>query len=176
MSDGTTNASLRRGDDPEELTLERALELISDRRAAGPAERGTRKPAGTTKKAGARKATASKKPAARKTTARKATALARSGVALRIGVEHVLQLHGGDVMHRLEADDGARNARLPGDLGRALGDIFREVANPLDIGGNADRADDLAQVDRQRLPRGDGAHGVILDRSLQRVEARSRRR
>ena len=44
VSDGTTNASLRRGDDPEELTLERALELISDRRAAGPAKRaGTRR-------------------------------------------------------------------------------------------------------------------------------------
>ncbi len=33
VSDGTTNASLRRGDDPEELTLERALEL--DRGAPG---------------------------------------------------------------------------------------------------------------------------------------------
>ena len=75
VSDGTTNASLRRGDDPEELTLERALELISERRAAGPARRaGARKTTGATKKAGARKATAAKKPAARKTTARKAAA------------------------------------------------------------------------------------------------------
>jgi DNA topoisomerase-1 len=75
VSDGTTNASLRRGDDPEELTLERALELISERRAAGPARRaGARKATGATKKAGARKTTASKKPSARKTTAHKATA------------------------------------------------------------------------------------------------------
>ncbi|MGA2803142.1 MAG: type I DNA topoisomerase [Acidimicrobiales bacterium] len=75
VSDGTTNASLRRGDDPEELTLERALELISERRAAGPARRaGTRKATGAAKKAGARKTTTSKKTAARKATARKATA------------------------------------------------------------------------------------------------------
>ena len=41
VTDGTTNASLRRGDDPDELTLERAVELIADRRAAGPSKRTT---------------------------------------------------------------------------------------------------------------------------------------
>jgi DNA topoisomerase-1 len=33
VTDGKTNASLRRGDDPQELTLERALELLAERRA-----------------------------------------------------------------------------------------------------------------------------------------------
>jgi DNA topoisomerase-1 len=37
VTDGETNASLRRGDDPESLTLERALELLAERRAKGPA-------------------------------------------------------------------------------------------------------------------------------------------
>ena len=37
VTDGETNASLRRGDDPETLTLERAAELLADRRAKGPA-------------------------------------------------------------------------------------------------------------------------------------------
>jgi DNA topoisomerase I len=37
VTDGETNASLRRGDDPEQITLERALELLADRRARGPA-------------------------------------------------------------------------------------------------------------------------------------------
>ncbi|MGA3214155.1 MAG: type I DNA topoisomerase [Acidimicrobiales bacterium] len=73
VTDGTTNASLRRGDDPDELTLERAAELIADRRAAGPSKRGARKATGT-KKAGARKATAAKKTGARKATAAKKTA------------------------------------------------------------------------------------------------------
>jgi len=70
VSDGTTNASLRRGDDPDELTLERALELIAERRAAGPSKRSGRRASGT-KKAPARKTTGSKKAAARKTTGAK---------------------------------------------------------------------------------------------------------
>ena len=37
VTDGETNASLRQGDDPEELTLERAVELLAERRAKGPA-------------------------------------------------------------------------------------------------------------------------------------------
>ncbi|MHB8642150.1 MAG: type I DNA topoisomerase [Gaiellaceae bacterium] len=37
VTDGETNASLRRGDDPEGITLERATELLADRRARGPA-------------------------------------------------------------------------------------------------------------------------------------------
>ncbi|HEX7310175.1 MAG TPA: type I DNA topoisomerase [Gaiellaceae bacterium] len=39
VTDGETNASLRRGDDPETVTLERATELLAERRAKGPAER-----------------------------------------------------------------------------------------------------------------------------------------
>jgi DNA topoisomerase-1 len=38
VTDGETNASLRRGDDVEGLTLERALELLAERRAKGPAQ------------------------------------------------------------------------------------------------------------------------------------------
>ena len=38
VTDGETNASLRRGDDLEELTLERGLELLAERRAKGPAQ------------------------------------------------------------------------------------------------------------------------------------------
>ncbi|MDP3972024.1 MAG: type I DNA topoisomerase [Candidatus Nanopelagicales bacterium] len=43
VTDGETNASLRRSDDPESLTLERAAELLADRRAAGPAPKRPRK-------------------------------------------------------------------------------------------------------------------------------------
>ena len=38
VTDGETNASLRRGDDVEGLTLERALELLAERRAKGPSQ------------------------------------------------------------------------------------------------------------------------------------------
>ena len=37
VTDGTTNASLRKGDTIEDLTPERAVELLADRRAKGPA-------------------------------------------------------------------------------------------------------------------------------------------
>ncbi|WP_409331347.1 type I DNA topoisomerase [Trujillonella humicola] len=63
VTDGETNASLRKGDDVESISLERAAELLADRRARPAA---TKKKA--TKKAPAKKATA-KKTAAKKTTA-----------------------------------------------------------------------------------------------------------
>jgi DNA topoisomerase I len=47
VTDGETNASLRRGDEPESLDLDRALELLAERRAKGP----TTKPARRRKKA-----------------------------------------------------------------------------------------------------------------------------
>jgi DNA topoisomerase-1 len=41
VTDGETNASLRQGDDPESVTRERALELLAERRAKGPAKKRT---------------------------------------------------------------------------------------------------------------------------------------
>jgi DNA topoisomerase-1 len=63
VTDGETNASLRKGDDVESITIERAAELLADRRARGPA----------TKKKAAKKTTA-KKTAAKKAPAKKAAA------------------------------------------------------------------------------------------------------
>jgi DNA topoisomerase I len=39
VTDGETNASLRRGDDAESITLQRAIELLAERRAAAPARK-----------------------------------------------------------------------------------------------------------------------------------------
>jgi DNA topoisomerase-1 len=73
VTDGETNASLRKGDDVETITIERAAELLADRRARGPA---TKKKAA--KKTTAKKTTA-KKTAAKKTTAKKAAAPVTAG-------------------------------------------------------------------------------------------------
>ncbi|MFV2019143.1 type I DNA topoisomerase [Micromonospora sp. LOL_023] len=78
VTDGESNASLRRGQTPESLTIEQASEMLAEKRAKGPAPRkkAARKaaPAKTTaKKATAAKTTA-KKATAAKTTAKKATA------------------------------------------------------------------------------------------------------
>ncbi len=55
VTDGTVNASLRSGDDPETITLERAAELLQLRREAGPSTRASKrakKTGGAAKKAG----------------------------------------------------------------------------------------------------------------------------
>jgi DNA topoisomerase-1 len=46
VTDGDTNASLRRGDEPEGLTMDRALELLAERRAKGSAPKRARRAAG----------------------------------------------------------------------------------------------------------------------------------
>jgi DNA topoisomerase-1 len=73
VTDGTTNASLRKGDSVEEMTPERAQELLADRRSAPPRAARGRKAAGATKKAGTKK-TGTKKAAATKSGATKAGA------------------------------------------------------------------------------------------------------
>ena len=71
VTDGTTNASLRKGDDVETITIERAGELLAERRAAGPS---TRRRAGGAKKAGTAKKATTKKAAAKKAPAKRAAA------------------------------------------------------------------------------------------------------
>jgi DNA topoisomerase I len=68
VTDGETNASLRKGDNPETMTDERASELLADRRARGPAPKKTARKAA--RKAPAKKAPAKK--AAKKAPAKKA--------------------------------------------------------------------------------------------------------
>ncbi|CDP88007.1 MULTISPECIES: type I DNA topoisomerase [Mycolicibacterium] len=65
VTDGETNASLRKGDDVASITDERASELLADRRARGPVKKAA-------KKAPAKKA--AKKAAAKKAPAKKAAA------------------------------------------------------------------------------------------------------
>ncbi|MCW2165109.1 DNA topoisomerase I [Microbacterium hydrothermale] len=79
VTDGETNATVPRGENAMEITFERAVELIADKRAKGPAPKraaAARKPAAS--KTAASKATATKtaatKTAATKTTATKTTA------------------------------------------------------------------------------------------------------
>nr|WP_207949968.1 type I DNA topoisomerase [Nocardioides ochotonae] len=74
VTDGEYNATLRKDDTVESITLERAAELLAERRERGPAKKTAKKAA---KKAPAKKAAAKKAPAkkapAKKTTAKKAT-------------------------------------------------------------------------------------------------------
>jgi DNA topoisomerase-1 len=78
VTDGETNASLRRSDDVETITDERASELLADRRERGPAAR--KSAAKKTANKSARKAGA-KKSSAKKAAAKKASATTRRTVA-----------------------------------------------------------------------------------------------
>ncbi|GGS75116.1 DNA topoisomerase 1 [Planobispora rosea] len=64
VTDGETNASLRKGDEVEQITTERAAELLADRRARGPVAKKPR----TTRAAAAKTATGTKTAASAKTT------------------------------------------------------------------------------------------------------------
>ena len=64
ITDGETNASLRGGDSVETISIERASDLLAERRAAGP----------SVKKPAARKAAAKKPPVKKKATAKKKAA------------------------------------------------------------------------------------------------------
>jgi DNA topoisomerase-1 len=64
ITDGETNASLRGGDSVETISIERASDLLAERRAAGP----------SVKKPAARKAAVKKAPAKKKATAKKKAA------------------------------------------------------------------------------------------------------
>jgi len=70
VTDGEYNATLRQGDDEKTVTLERAAELLAERRAKGPAKKASKKR--SAKKGAAKKTT--KKSAAKKTTAKKSSA------------------------------------------------------------------------------------------------------
>ncbi|MEI8408036.1 MULTISPECIES: type I DNA topoisomerase [unclassified Kribbella] len=65
VTDGETNATLRKDDSVETISLLRAAELLADKRARGPVKK--------TAKKSATKKTAAKKTAAKKTTTKKAT-------------------------------------------------------------------------------------------------------
>jgi DNA topoisomerase-1 len=69
VTDGETNASLRKGDLVEEITIERAAELLQIRRETNP----PKKKAGARKKAAAKKGTAKKRAGTKKSAKKKAT-------------------------------------------------------------------------------------------------------
>ncbi len=75
VTDGEYNATLRQGDDEGTVSLERAAELLAEKRAKGPApkKRGAKKTTKKTAKKGTTKKTAAKKGTTKKAAAKKST-------------------------------------------------------------------------------------------------------
>jgi DNA topoisomerase-1 len=80
VTDGSTNASLRKGDTVEAIDMDRASELLAERRAAGPS---TRKKKAAKKKAPAKKKAAAKKAPAKKTAAKKTATAKKAGTTTK---------------------------------------------------------------------------------------------
>jgi DNA topoisomerase-1 len=73
VTDGETNATLRKDDSVDTISLLRAAELLADKRARGPVKKKAPAKKSTAKKTAAKKTGAAKKTAAKKTTAKKTT-------------------------------------------------------------------------------------------------------
>ncbi|HEX4863869.1 MAG TPA: type I DNA topoisomerase, partial [Acidimicrobiales bacterium] len=81
VTDGTTNASLRKGDTVEGMTPERAQELLAERRSAPPRPGRARKAAGAKKASSAKKASTAK----RASTAKKAATPKKAAIPKKAG-------------------------------------------------------------------------------------------
>ena len=75
ITDGQTNVTVPRSEDPATISAERAFELLADKRAKGPAKKRT------TRKTTAKKATTKKTTTKKAATTKKATAKTATGKA-----------------------------------------------------------------------------------------------
>lgn len=74
MTDGEVNVSVPKSDNIEEISLERAAELLANKRAAGPSKRPAKRAAKSTKKAAAKKSKKAAKKTVKKSAAKKPAA------------------------------------------------------------------------------------------------------
>ncbi|MFD0564074.1 type I DNA topoisomerase [Kitasatospora saccharophila] len=81
VTDGETNATLRKDDEVETITPERGYELLAEKRARGPVKKTAKK--APAKKAPAKKAAATKTAAAKKTTTAKKTVAKKTATVKR---------------------------------------------------------------------------------------------
>ena len=93
-------------------------------------------------------------------------------IAVDEAVEHGGQLRDHQCRHVLEpAHQGAlRIIAAHGD--DPLADVLRQVADPLEVVGDAQHRHQRAQIDRHRLSQRDRRNGLVLDLSLQIVDRR----
>ena len=90
-------------------------------------------------------------------------------IARDIRIEHVSGHVARDRAHPRDLEDRPDRRHLR-QRDRALGDVGRIVGDPFDVAGDAQRADDAAQVARHRLAQGQHADGLVVDLALDRID------
>ena len=143
VTDGETNASLRKGDDVESITIERAAELLADRRARGPA---------------------TKKKAAKKTTAKKTAA--KKAPRRRRRPRRPRQRSGRPAAARVQPDE-AESGRAQSSVGR--GSTPRSAGLPGTRSPSVDAAAAGRVLDLSAAP---AAHPVAAPRRPRRAAGR----
>jgi hypothetical protein len=93
-----------------------------------------------------------------------------SGVALDIGVQHVLEHQFHLPRHASERGAGAVHGRMVHDRLGPLGDVLGVVADPLEVGGDAEDRQHGPQIARDRLALRDDARGLLVDLLIERVD------
>jgi hypothetical protein len=93
-----------------------------------------------------------------------------SGVALDIGVQHVLEHQFHLPRHPSERCAGAVHGRVVHDRLGPLGDVLGVIADPLEVGGDAEDRQDTRRSLGDRLTLRDDARGLLVDLLVQRVD------
>jgi hypothetical protein len=92
-----------------------------------------------------------------------------------IAVQHFLELGEHHPGHVLDPADQLLRMEIAADRRHPLADVLGQIADALEVVGDAQRTHHLAQVDRHRLPARDRQHRLFLDLALQRVDRRIER-
>ena len=88
----------------------------------------------------------------------------------RVGIKHGFDLRLHQAGHVFEAADQLQRLEVALQRRDPLAHVFGEIADPLEIAGDAHGADDFAQVNRHRLAAGNRQHRTLFDRVLQVVD------
>src|SRR6516164_10431167 len=84
-------------------------------------------------------------------------------VTADVAVKHLLELGEDQRAHMFDAAQQIGWGKFAPQCDDTLPGVFRHVADPLEVAGNAQRAYNLAQVHRHRLTTGDREHRFFLD-------------
>jgi hypothetical protein len=91
-------------------------------------------------------------------------------VAAHICVKHILDLEQCQIGHVIDATHHLSQLNILIERAHPLGDVLGEIPDALQVVGDAQGADDVAQIDGHRLPARNGQNPLFLDLALEHVD------